>query len=462
MVKQIMAITGLWLTVAVMFPLYGQQQNEHTLGTLWPKVVAYYPGIGVKNSAIDVAKLQERAVKSEMLPQIKAQAQNTYGTYRGNAGAFFPQMGTFNVNAATSNMGESAIAANSYGSTTVEWEVFSFGKLRKQSEASKAQYQKKVSEKEAYLLSLKKIVSERYISLLYNAAKLRWSEKNTERLDDIRKITSGLSAAGLRPAADSLLASSSFMQSKGERDKWKGYKKASSIKLLELFGGDSINYAASAARFSEGSAQHYLNQENTINPTHPVLDMLEKQSQYYRLSGQSQKRASLPSLRLMGGYAYRGTGINSDGTVSDSWSDGFSNKTHNYLAGIGLTWNISSLHTSRLKGAGLFKEAEGADLLQEQYGQAMQADLTASQAKLVQQFEQLQKTSIAVKQSQEAYAMYLARYKSGLITLSELLQIRLLLEQTENNHVEASRDYWMLLAYEAELTADFDFLFNNL
>ncbi|MNW09398.1 hypothetical protein D3C71_2063840 [compost metagenome] len=58
--------------------------------------------------------------------------------------------------------------------------------------------------------------------------------------------------------------------------------------------------------------------------------------------------------------------------------------------------------------------------------------------------------------------MYLARYKSGLITLSELLQIRNLLEQAENNHVEASLSYWILLAHESELTADFDYLFNNL
>lgn len=48
------------------------------------------------------------------------------------------------------------------------------------------------------------------------------------------------------------------------------------------------------------------------------------------------------------------------------------------------------------------------------------------------------------------------------MALSELLQIRMLLEQAENGHIEASRDYWMLLAQEAELTADFDFLFNQL
>ena len=460
MIKHIMAATLLWLAVVAAFPLYAQQQKEQTLGSLWPKVEENYPGISAKKSDIDAAKFNQRAVKGNMLPQINAQAQNTYGTYEGSAGGFFPQPGFFNVNGPVPLDGSST-AANTFGSAIVNWEMFSFGKLRKQNEAAGALYNKSVSDKDAYLLNLKKTLSERYIILLYNNAKLQWTQKNAERLDDIRKITSGLSASGLRPAADSLLASSSYVQAMGEHDKWYGFKNASYIKLLELYGNDTIDFTASINRFGN-PIESGLNKLNTINPSHPILDALDKQSEYYTLSGEAQKRASLPSINLLGGYAYRGTGISPNGNVSRAWNDGFSNTTNNFLAGIGITWNLTSLHTNRMKSEQLFKEAESTKLLQSQYQLAMQADLSASQAKIVQQYQQLQKTKLAVKQSQDAYNMYLARYKSGLITLSELLQIRILLEQAENAHIEASREYWGLLAYEAELTADFDFLFNNL
>ncbi|WP_461533712.1 TolC family protein [Sinomicrobium sp.] len=461
MIKQAMATTMMWCAIATVFPMSAQQQKENTLGSLWPAVEKNYPGVDAKMSVIDAAKFNERAVKSEMLPQVRAQAQHTYGTYEGSAGAFFPQAGFFNVSGATNALNGSAMTANSFGSATVEWNLFSFGKLSKENEAAKAGYHKAISEKDAYLLNLKKTLSERYITLLYNDAKLQWTEKNAERLDDIRKITSGLSASGLRPAADSLLASSSYVRALGEREKWHGLKNASFIKLLELYVSDTVYYTASANRFIN-PAKNYFNVQNTIDPSHPVLDVLNGKSRYYTLRGEAQKRASLPSLHLLGGYAYRGTGINSNGTVSGKWEDGFDNTTSNVLVGIGITWNITSLHTNRLKGEGLFKEAESTKLLQTQYEQAMQADLSASQAKIFRQYEQLQKTKLAVKQSQKAYEMYLARYKSGLIALSELLQIRTLLEQAENNHIEASRDYWILLVYEAELTADFNFLFNNL
>lgn len=461
MIKQIMASTAVCFAIAVAFPIYAQQQEENTLGSLWSKVEENYPGVAAKRASVDAAELHERTVNSNMLPQIKAQAQNTYGTYEGNAGAFFPQAGFFNISGTTNALHGSTMAANSFGSATVEWELFSFGKLRKENEAASALVDKTTSDKDAYLLNLKKILSERYVLLLYHDAKLKWAEKNAERLDNIRNITSGLSAAGLRPTADSLLASSSYMQAMGEHDKWDGLKNASFIKLAELYGDSSIDYAASTNRFSHPAPTNLM-AENTIGPAHPILEALNQQSTYYTLSGEAQKRSALPSLRLLGGYAYRGTGISPNGSVSGTWKDGFNNSTNNVLAGIGITWNITSLHTHRLKGNELFKKAESTKHLRSQYEQAMQADLSASQTKIRQQYEQLQKTKFAVNQSEDAYDMYLARYKSGLIALSELLQIRTLLEQAENAHIEASHDYWMLLAYEAELTADFDFIFNNL
>lgn len=460
MIKQIVAATVIWLSIATVFPVYAQQQ-ELTLGNLWPKVEENYPGIRAKLSAIDAAMLQEQVTKGNMLPQIKAQAQNTYGTYEGGAGAFFPQAGFFNVSGPAQVLNGNSVTANSFGSATAEWEVFSFGRLRKEKEAAGVLLDKTVREKDAFVLHLKKTLSERYIALLYNNAKRSWTAKNAERLDSIRYITTGLSAAGLRPAADSLLASSSYVQAMGEQDKWEGLAQASYIKLLELYGAEITDYTASARRFSD-PAESPLHGESGISPLHPVLDALGKQSDYYMLNGEAQKRSAWPSLKLLGGYAYRGTGINPNGTVSGAWKDGFGNATNNVLAGIGITWNITSLHTSRLKGRQLFKQAESVQQVHSQYQQAMQADLAASRTKIFRQYEQLQKTKLAVRQSKDAYEMYLARYKSGLIALSELLQIRTLLEQAENAHIEASRDYWLLHAYEAELSTDFNFLFNHL
>lgn len=460
--KHMVATTYVWFAIASLSPIYGQQQIDNTLGNLWQQVEENYPGIGVKKSIAHAAQLKAKAIKTNSLPQIKTQLQSTFGTYEGNAGAFFPQPGFFNVSGNSTALEDSRLAANNFASATIELELFTFGRIKKENEAAQMLFQKKVSEQKSYILNLKKVLSERYITLLYHNAKLDLSEKNTERLNDIRKISSSLALSGLKPAADSLLASSSYMQAIGEYEHWMGNKHSSSIKLQELYGREDLNYRSSIHRFSNPKEKYHLHVDQGISNTHPALVTLDKQAQYYAHSGEAQKKASMPSLKLLGGYAYRGTGVNTSGKTSNAWHDGFKNSTNNLLVGIGLTWNITSLYTNRFRGEGLFKEAESTKLLQIQYQQAMLADLSASQTKSIWQYKQIQKSQIAVKQAQDAYLMYLARYKSGLITLSELLQIRNLLEQAENNHIEASLSYWILLAHESELTADFDYLFNNL
>ncbi|MEN5232103.1 TolC family protein [Sphingobacterium faecium] len=462
MMKHMVATTYVWFAIASLSPIYGQQQIDNTLGNLWQQVEENYPGIGVKKSIAHAAQLKAKAIKTNSLPQLKTQLQSTFGTYEGNAGAFFPQPGFFNVSGNSVALEDSRLAANNFASATIELELFTFGRIKNENEAAQMLFQKKVSEQKSYILNLKKVLSERYITLLYHNAKLDLSEKNTERLNDIRKISSSLALSGLKPAADSLLASSSYMQARGEYDHWMGNKHSSYIKLQELYGREDLNYSSSIHRFSNPKEKYHLHADQGISNTHPALITLDKQAQYYTHSGEAQKKASMPSLKLLGGYAYRGTGVNTSGKTSNAWKDGFKNSTNNLLVGIGLTWNITSLYTNRFRGEGLFKEAESTKLLQIQYQQAMLADLSASQTKSIWQYKQIQKSQIAVKQAQDAYLMYLARYKSGLITLSELLQIRNLLEQAENNHIEASLSYWILLAHESELTADFDYLFNNL
>ena len=69
------------------------QQKSYTLGELWPEVEKKYPGIQAKQSAIQSAEFNEKAVKSKALPETHIQFQNTYGTFEGNNGGFFPQPG---------------------------------------------------------------------------------------------------------------------------------------------------------------------------------------------------------------------------------------------------------------------------------------------------------------------------------------------------------------------------------
>lgn len=458
MIKYIRITALLWSILATPYSVMAQEQSG-LLGELWGKIEEKYPGVASKESKINAAKLKEQAVKGERLPQLKGQAQNTYSTYEGTMGAFFPQAGLINVSG-SDNLTGASFSPNTYASATIEWELFSFGKMQNKSKAAKSHINKTQSEKEAYLLSLKRELSHRFLQLLYTESHMVWNNKNLERLYSVREITASLARAGVKSPADSLLASSSYNQALGENEKIKGQKFAALVKVLELTGEEEVSIQGSVSKFLNPKKILEESSQN-IQSSHPALNAVVETKKELEYSGKAQKRAAFPSVNLLGGYAYRGTGIGKDNEVSGKWKDGFSNTANNALIGVGITWNITDLYTQRKRGNSLIKDAESVDYQYKEHELAMQADLSATQNKILHQYLEVQRTNDAQKQAESAYEMYLSRYKSGLMDLSTLLQIQQLLEHAENKHIEAAYGYWTLLAVEAALIADFDYLFNN-
>ncbi|WP_410881127.1 TolC family protein [Myroides sp. DW712] len=453
--------TLLWLTCLSM-TLQAQEQPTMTLGSLWQEVEHNYPGLQAQQALVTSKASQQQAVKSQALPQFKIQAQNSYGTFEGSNGAFFPQAGFFNVSGNPDLLTGTDQTFNTFGSAVVEWEVFAFGKQQQENQAAQAQYQQQVAQKEAYILQLKKELALRHIQNLYATANCDWMNKNADRLKSIKSITEGLALSGLKPTADNLLAQSSYLQAAGQQSYWKGNRQATHIALTELVGNSIDTLDANHVRHFLSFPLHETYTSTAAETVeHPLLTQYKQEASYFEHSSKSIARAGLPSIKLLGGYAIRGTGIQAH-TATDKWKDGFSNSVDNYLVGVGITWNFSSLLTNQHKKKALNKQTESAEKKHQTYEQALQTNIEASQVQLKEQVHQLQQTHQAIVHATEAYTMYMARYKSGLITLSELLQIQQLLEQAEKTHIEATQQYWKQLVTAATLTADFDFLFTNL
>lgn len=453
--------TLLWLTCAGI-AVNAQEHESLSLSGLWQKVEQNYPGLQAQDALIASKSSQIQAVKSQALPQLKFQAQNSYGTFEGSSGAFFPQAGFFNVSGTPSVLDGGDHTFNTFGSAVIEWEVFAFGKQAQENKAATAQYKQSIAQKDAYLIQLKRELALRYIQHLYATTNFDWMLKNTARLQHIERLTKGLAQSGLKPEADNLLAHASYLQAAGQQNYWMGVKQATHITLVELVGEslDGID-----APQIEHFLTHAINQSLTFDSTsvseHPVLQQYKQEASYFEHSSKSLSRAALPSIKLLGGYALRGSGIQTQ-TVSNQWKDGFSNSVDNYLVGLGITWNFSSLFTNQHKKQALNQQATSVDKKYMAYEQALQANIEASQVQLQEQTAQLKQTHQAVEEATQAYGMYMARYQSGLITLTELLQIQQLLEQAEKTHIEATQHYWLQLVSAATLKANFDFLFTNL
>ncbi|MDO8992186.1 MAG: TolC family protein [Daejeonella sp.] len=438
---------------------YSQNDKHISISEAWDAAFANYPGLTEKKAQIRESEYRKTEVKNGFLPQVQVQLQNTYGSYAGSTGAFFPLPGIFNVSGNNRLNGQPDAAANSYGSVLMDWKLFEFGKQRKEVEAAKYAVEEAGSNFNVAKLQLQTKVTKLYINILYNQSKLEWAKENVTRVKEILNLSKSLSEAGLKPGADILLASSSYLQTLAELDDWNGKLSSSRIQLTEVVPLLPESILLSTNRFLTTLAG--ITGTDSVSNAHPYLDVIGTRILYDRTQEQIAARKIFPFVSLLGGLSSRGSGIGKDGTASTGWSSGFNNTSNNYLVGVGLTWNISSAYNSTVE-----RKRAGQKLLATRSRYDLQAlelntGFQSVSTRIDEQLKQVMKTTQAVQNARNAYDLYLSRYESGLINLTELLQIQLLLQQSEKINIEAYQQLWEQEILRSELSGDFNKISNQ-
>src|SRR5690606_28287284 len=244
------------------------QKSEVNLYQVYNTALERYPGVNERVAAIQAAQLDQKLIKSKQLPQAKLQLQNSFGTLESSSGAFFPLPGMFNINGST-DADDINTSFNMYGSVLADWEIFSFGKLNAELEASNLKVQESVSDLSIYELDLQSLISRLYLKIIYNDVRLKWSQDNVSRINEIYKVSKVLAAAGLTPGADTALASSSYYQLRSEEDLLRGKLQASKHQLNEFLSVDVGRMKISSNSFLNAER---VNRGGEDSVKHPYLD----------------------------------------------------------------------------------------------------------------------------------------------------------------------------------------------
>lgn len=264
-----------------------------------------------------------------------------------------------------------------------------------------------------------------------------------------------MAAAGLTPGADTALASSSYYQLLSEEDLLRGRLHGSKHQLNEFLSIDLEEAEFLSDRFLDAARYNLASQPRGI---HPYLEKVSHQIEYQRTLQKVAERSMLPSLSLLGGLSTRGFGQRRDGQTN-GWANSFKDHATNYLVGVGLTWNLTGIHDRNLEKKRSVERRKMAEASYRQQELTMEAGVRSATSQIAEQIKQVAKTKLAVSKAEEAYRLYRTRYESGLINLTELLQIQLLLQQAEEKQVEAFKGLWEQVIIQSELQADFSNLF---
>lgn len=435
---------------------YGQDNPRLSLGEMWEKAYAIYPSMEAYRSQLQQATYQRELVRHEYLPQVQLQLQNTLGTTQSVGGAFFPLPGIYNIGGTDKGISTNP-SASLFGSVIVDWQIMQFGKKSKSMQAGSLGVSQATSMLETEKVAIQTALSRNYFQVLYHRKMVDWAEGNRSRFKSLLDAATSLARAGISPGADSLLIKASLKQASAQLEDWKSQREESEVLL-------GVWLDLPPEQIDPGQVPFLTTGESLIletsdkNVIHPLVTYRKDQVEQARVHKELVSINALPSLSLLGGGQFRTHSPALGEGIPDTWKNSYQSPVSNYLVGVGLKWNLNNLFDYKLN-KGQYQEK----ILQRQ----AEADETllnlSSQQQIAQRQLTLGKQQIshaeeAAEAASEAFRLFQARYNSGLISITELLQIQDLLQRTERTRIDAYNQYWMQQVDLASSQADFSFL----
>lgn len=458
MIRHKLCLSGIFLVLASS-SLHAQ--TGFKLSEIWGMTLSNYPGMTLKQAQVEEARFVRKVTRNtSYLPSVQLQLQNSMGTYGSSNGAFFPLPGIVNINGRASTLpAQPATAFNTFGSVVADWKFFEFGRKKLALKAADQGIDQARSDLDAQALQLKAQSTKLYLNILNSKVNLLWALQHAARTKQILDLSASLAFAGLKPGADSSLALSSYLQAHAGQELWNAKLGSDLTDLTEL---------APQADTAQGVPhERYLNpgaivlDNNPVKLSHPYLEMLGGAVRYGQTQAELAGRKALPAVSALGGLALRGSGIGSDGFVNNDVLAGYGNGSANYLIGLAVTWDITGAFNSSLERKRIEQKVRAYQANYDMQKLDLDTKLSSVAKRIDGQKKQINSIAAAVENAKIAYDLYLSRYENGLISLTELLQIQSILQQTEKSNIDVHQQLWEQILMESEASGDFLYLQNQ-
>lgn len=425
--------------------------------------VQNYQTIKAKEAIVKASEENIQFQKYQYVPDVTLQAQQSYGTINAQNGPLYSYGG---LGAASTSMPLAEQNWNAaFGSlylANVNWNLFSFGRIKNQVAVANAGYQTASRDLNQELFQHKVKVTAAYLNLLASQRIKFVQEKNLERSRVFMTTTESRANSGLIPGVDLSLAKAEVSNAQSAQIKAFD-KELDHSKNLAILLGDPFQTYTLDSIFNTRTPATSIHESNKDN--HPYLLLQQSKIEQSQFNEKSFKINRLPNLMAFGVLQGRGSGFDwnyvQDNTAySSSYLKGTGIDRGNYLLGITLSWNITNAfrYNSKAKEQQLRTSAlqQNYDLLKEELSaQTMLAD-----AKYTNALKDLDESNIQVKAAADAYRQHMALYSNGLTTIVDLTQSHYFLNRAEIDHEIAQNNVWQALLLKAAAQGDLNIILN--
>ena len=455
------------IMLLLLLPVMYSYSQTLTLREAVDTGMANYGLVKAKEKYAQASDETVKQVKRDYLPNLNLSAQQDYGTVNGQNG---PAYGLGGLGVASSGLPLPEQNWNAaFGAlylVNVNWDFFTFGRTKERINVAKADAQRSRKDYEQEQFQQKVRIAGAYLNLLASQRLVISQQKNLNRTIVVQKNAAVRVKNGLLPGVDSTLASAEVSRAKISLNQLKEQVKMQNAELVRLMGVDPKDFVADTMLVAR-IPKAILTDSSSGAETNPILQFYKSRVD---LSNQQQKafsREYWPTLSLFGVFQTRASGFKSNyasdqNAFTQNYWDGISPNRQNYLAGVGLTWNLTAIARSSKKVSAQKLITEG---LQEEYNAVdnqLKAQLDAANARINFAMQNYGESPRQVKAAQQAYLQRTTLYKNGLTNLVDVTQALYTLNRAETDRDVIYTNVWQALLLKAAATGDFNLFINEL
>lgn len=452
----------------MLFLLVGLRADSQvlTLKNAVSTAIDNYGTIKAKTNYLKASQALEKESSFQRLPDFGVGAENVYGTANGTFGPLYPgkvqgasSAGPFFLKQNWNSAFGALYLAN------VNWDVFSFGKVRQSINVAKAQVFRDTQDLEQEKFQHEVRVAGAYLNLLA-AQRLRLNQqKNLDRATALRAVVIARTKTGLNAGVDSSLANAEVSSARIALTNAIDFEKEQVSQLAQLMGVNNGDFYLDTLFLNRLPASLYDSAMQANE--HPVLKYYQSRIEVSKQQEKYYDKSKYPVVSLFGAIQSRGSGFGDKYSVVDPtdythnyWS-GVKPATGNYVVGVGVAWNLTSLMRINQRVDAQQYTSKGLESEYEVVSQQIQAQQALAEQKIKNALANYQEAPVQMKAASDAYLQKTVLYTNGLANIVDITQALYTLNRAETDREIANNNVWQALLFKAAASGDFGLFINE-
>lgn len=439
-------IIGCLLGMAAMLPAkaLGQDNGPVSLKDLLQLVSKKAPALLADSANVRIRKAQEAATRSNWLPALKLDYQADVGTNNNLPGGYF-SYGIVPGNSRVRTDGNSSTILTDLGIVSFDWEFCNFGGYAAQRQVAASDVQVAQA---GYALSRYNLAAYAigyYFQLLRLQDQLSIQARTIARNEEIARSIGALARSGVRAGVDTSIAGAELSKARLDYIELANQQNEVRLQLATLSGLDAAAILPDTTyeeKLITGFSAITLSEPDTA--AHPLLKPLEDAVQNSLDREKLVRRSYNPKLSLDAAAWGRGSSV----SAADEFrplGDGWGFERGNYLAGIGISYNLFDLKRRQLQ-LHVQQAATGYARARLDDQRARLAEsLSTTNADLHTAQQRLDEIPYQLNAAQAAYRQKLSLYRNGLTDIVALNAALAVLYRAETDKANARYLYCMAL-----------------